>query len=206
MTKGTTTMTTDLTTEYSLTALTQILSALDGQKRNPCTKKAAIKAIHKKAEALGLAPDDVFDAAAALLGGQDAVEWLAEILDARDERAQEAETIEALQAEEEARAKQAEPEAEAPAEPAQEDEPEEFVDPEFAALKKTRKSRKNSKQARMIEMLKRPEGATVEQIGEEFGWQKHTVRGAISGALRKKLGLNITSGKIDGQLTYRIDD
>ena len=58
----------------------------------------------------------------------------------------------------------------------------------------------------MIEMLKRPEGATIEQIGEEFGWQKHTVRGAISGALRKKLGLNITSGKIDGQRTYRIED
>ena len=43
----------------------------------------------------------------------------------------------------------------------------------------------------MIELLKRPEGATVEQIAEVTGWQKHTIRGAISGALKKKLGLTI---------------
>ena len=73
-------MTTDLTTEYSLAELAQILSALDGQKRNPCTKKAAIKAINKKAEALGLDPDEVFNAAAALLGGQDPEEWRASLI------------------------------------------------------------------------------------------------------------------------------
>ena len=43
----------------------------------------------------------------------------------------------------------------------------------------------------MIELLKRPEGATVEQIAKATGWQKHTIRGAISGALKKKLGLNV---------------
>ena len=43
----------------------------------------------------------------------------------------------------------------------------------------------------MIEMLKRPEGATVEQIAAVTGWQHHTIRGAISGALKKKLGLTI---------------
>ena len=43
----------------------------------------------------------------------------------------------------------------------------------------------------MIEMLMRPEGATVEQIADITGWQKHTIRGAISGALKKKLGLTI---------------
>jgi len=40
-------------------------------------------------------------------------------------------------------------------------------------------------------MLRSPEGATVEQIAEVTGWQRHTIRGAISGALRKKLGLSI---------------
>ncbi len=49
--------------------------------------------------------------------------------------------------------------------------------------------RTGTKQAQMIEMLKRPEGATVEQIAEATGWQDHTIRGAISGALKKKLGL-----------------
>jgi Protein of unknown function (DUF3489) len=43
----------------------------------------------------------------------------------------------------------------------------------------------------MIEMLKRPEGATVEQIAEATGWQHHTIRGATSGALKKKLGLTV---------------
>ena len=45
----------------------------------------------------------------------------------------------------------------------------------------------------MIELLKRPEGATVEQIAEVTGWQKHTIRGAISGALKKKLGFTVTA-------------
>ena len=43
----------------------------------------------------------------------------------------------------------------------------------------------------MIELLKRPEGATVEQIAAATGWQQHTIRGAISGALKKKLGLTV---------------
>jgi Protein of unknown function (DUF3489) len=55
--------------------------------------------------------------------------------------------------------------------------------------------RAGTKQAQMIELLKRSEGATVEQIAEVTGWQKHTVRGAISGALKKKLGLNIEASR-----------
>jgi Protein of unknown function (DUF3489) len=51
--------------------------------------------------------------------------------------------------------------------------------------------RAGTKQARMIEMLKRPEGATVEQIAAATGWQHHTIRGAISGALKKKLDLTV---------------
>ncbi len=51
--------------------------------------------------------------------------------------------------------------------------------------------RSGTKQALVIDMLKRPEGATVDQIAAATGWQKHTVRGAISGTLKKKLGLTI---------------
>jgi hypothetical protein len=51
--------------------------------------------------------------------------------------------------------------------------------------------RAGTKQAKMIEMLKRPKGATVEQIAAATGWQHHTIRGAISGALKKKLGLTV---------------
>ena len=72
-------------------------------------------------------------------------------------------------------------------------------------------TREGSKQALVIEMLKRPEGATIEQISEVTGWQKHTIRGTFSGALKKKLGLSIVSEKIAGptgagQRLYRITD
>jgi hypothetical protein len=55
--------------------------------------------------------------------------------------------------------------------------------------------RVGTKQAQMIEMLKRPEGATVEQIAAATAWQHHTIRGAISGALKKKLGLTIEAAR-----------
>jgi hypothetical protein len=62
---------------------------------------------------------------------------------------------------------------------------------EDAPAARPRAARQGTKQAQMIELLKRPEGATVEQIAEATGWQHHTVRGAISGALKKRLGLTI---------------
>lgn len=55
--------------------------------------------------------------------------------------------------------------------------------------------RENSKQAGVIAMLQRPEGATIGEIGAAFGWQPHTVRGVLAGALKKKLGLDIVSDK-----------
>jgi Protein of unknown function (DUF3489) len=56
--------------------------------------------------------------------------------------------------------------------------------------------RAGTKQALMIELLKRPEGATVQQIAAATGWQHHTIRGAISGALKKKLKLNVEATRI----------
>jgi Protein of unknown function (DUF3489) len=61
--------------------------------------------------------------------------------------------------------------------------------PGKAAPARTPTPRAGTKQALMIEMLERPEGATVEQIAAATGWQHHTIRGAISGALKKKLRL-----------------
>ena len=74
-----------------------------------------------------------------------------------------------------------------------------------AAPAKTPRTRENSKQAQMIELLKRPDGATLNQLVEATGWQAHTVRGAMAGALKKKLSLNIVSEKNDGhERKYRI--
>ena len=68
-----------------------------------------------------------------------------------------------------------------------------------------RKTRADSKQAQLVEMLKRPQGASVEELGAQFGWQPHTVRGAIAGALKKKLGLTVMSEKVAGRgRVYRV--
>jgi hypothetical protein len=67
------------------------------------------------------------------------------------------------------------------------------------------RTRENSKQASIIEMLKRPEGATIAQIVALTGWQAHTVRGTFAGAFKKKLGLAIVSEKAKGEdRVYRI--
>ena len=67
------------------------------------------------------------------------------------------------------------------------------------------KTRENSKQAQVIALLKRLEGATITQICEATGWQAHTVRGAIAGSLKKKLGLTIVSVKDENaERVYRI--
>lgn len=71
--------------------------------------------------------------------------------------------------------------------------------------KATPSKREGTKQATLIELLRRPEGATLEQMVQATGWQQHTVRGCMAGALKKKLGLSIVSEKTDGQQrTYRI--
>ena len=66
-------------------------------------------------------------------------------------------------------------------------------------------ARRGTKQAILIEMLRRPKGATIEQMTAKTGWQAHSVRGAISGALKKKLGLSVTSERVgDRSRVYRI--
>ena len=66
-------------------------------------------------------------------------------------------------------------------------------------------SKPKTKLAQLEAMLRRPDGATVEQISKSLAWQMHSVRGAMSGALKKKQGLTITSEKTDnGRRVYRI--
>jgi hypothetical protein len=66
--------------------------------------------------------------------------------------------------------------------------------------------RAGSKQAQVIGLLQRPEGATIEEMASAMGWQRHTVRGLISGALKKKLGLDIVTQKTDRGRCYRIGE
>jgi hypothetical protein len=59
--------------------------------------------------------------------------------------------------------------------------------------------RTGTKQALLIDLLKRKNGATLIEAMEVTGWQAHSVRGAISGTLKKKLGLTVTSKVVEGR-------
>ena len=61
-----------------------------------------------------------------------------------------------------------------------------------------------TKQAKVIDALYRPEGATIAEIMEMTGWQEHSVRGFISGAVKRKMGLTVERITEDGRTTYRV--
>ncbi|WP_086466112.1 DUF3489 domain-containing protein [Oceanibaculum nanhaiense] len=66
--------------------------------------------------------------------------------------------------------------------------------------------RTGTKQAKLIEMLRAEGGATIDEIAAVLQWRPHTVRGALAGALKKKLGLTITSEKVEGRgRVYRLE-
>ena len=66
-------------------------------------------------------------------------------------------------------------------------------------------AREGSKKAKVLELLRRPEGATLADIQSVTGWQKHSVRGFISGTICKKMGLTVESLKRkDGARVYRV--
>lgn len=65
--------------------------------------------------------------------------------------------------------------------------------------------REFSKKAIVLDLLRRKDGATMAEIGAKTGWQNHSIRGFISGAIGKKMGLAVESTKNDaGERVYRI--
>ena len=70
---------------------------------------------------------------------------------------------------------------------------------------KAAESRQGSKVSAILELLKRPGGATAKELMKATGWQPHSVRGFLSGTLRKKMGLEVISAKsADGERTYSV--
>lgn len=271
-----------MTVEYtfSLAQLAQILSALENERRNPNTKRNAIRAIERKAAQIGLSAEDVFDAADGLLSGRlSAAEFRAALRDEGCEPASsvteapakpapiytayEPTTQKALPAPEEDPAQpvdvhiddlhaidhpvakanaQSWPSDERPATIKQqllaacqatahwlqaerdrpgETRPDDILRVLRAAITRAegqsrrprqahesrgqRQPRAGSKESQVIAMLRRPEGATLAQIGENTGWQTHTIRGFFAAALKKRHGLAVTSEKpAGGERTYRL--
>jgi hypothetical protein len=67
-------------------------------------------------------------------------------------------------------------------------------------------AKRPSKQGEVIAMLRRPEGATVDEVANAMGWQRHTVRGLFYGTLKKKLGLTRVSAQEERGRVYRITE
>ena len=66
-------------------------------------------------------------------------------------------------------------------------------------------ARDGSKAAKVLELLRRPDGATLKGLMKATGWQAHSVRGFLSGTVGKKMGLTVASSKgEDGERTYSV--
>lgn len=66
-------------------------------------------------------------------------------------------------------------------------------------------ARDGSKAAKVLDLLKRPEGASMKELQKVTGWQAHSVRGFLSGTIRKKLGFTVASAKMEGgERTYSL--
>ena len=72
------------------------------------------------------------------------------------------------------------------------------------ATGRTLSAEPKGKIAILLGLLRGGEGATIKTMMAATGWQAHSIRGAISGAIKKTLGLNVISEKTDAGRTYRI--
>jgi hypothetical protein len=71
--------------------------------------------------------------------------------------------------------------------------------------KKPATARPGSKTAKILGLLKRPNGATLKELMKATGWQSHSIRGFLSGAVGKKMGIPVESFQnADGDRGYRI--
>ena len=69
---------------------------------------------------------------------------------------------------------------------------------------KSKKVDPGSKQSRVIAMLQSPTGATIAAMMKATGWQQHSVRGFLTGVVRKRLKLKLASKKVDANRIYQI--
>lgn len=66
-------------------------------------------------------------------------------------------------------------------------------------------SKAPNKQAIIIALLRKPDGSKLAELMQATGWQAHSIRGFLSGTIKKKLGLNLISQKHDGVQHYKLN-
>lgn len=211
---------------YTKKQLATILSALDGRRRNPESKDAAMAAIIRRAEQLGMSERELFEAATGLLEGTMSDMEFRGFLDDED-FGPRAELLQKRRIQADICRSQpdvAKSDDKLPMLERFESEPPttvhavedvHLVEGEpcpsghiYRAPKPCRERqpraprqpghpREGSKEAMVIEMLRRREGATILDIAEATGWQHHTVRGFLAAALKKRHGLQVTSEKTE---------
>jgi hypothetical protein len=72
-------------------------------------------------------------------------------------------------------------------------------------VKRVAAARRGSKTAKVLALLKRPTGASLHELIKATGWQPHSVRGFLSGTLKKKMGLKLESSRREDQdRVYRL--
>ncbi|EAQ36475.1 hypothetical protein NB311A_21096 [Nitrobacter sp. Nb-311A] len=64
--------------------------------------------------------------------------------------------------------------------------------------------KRTNKQAKLLDLLRHPAGATIAALSDASGWQQHSVRGFLAGVVRKRLGLELVSSFEADQRTYRV--
>jgi len=66
-------------------------------------------------------------------------------------------------------------------------------------------AREGTKAAKILDLLKGPDGATAKELMKATGWQPHSIRGFLSGTVAKKMKLTVVSAKgEDGERTYSV--
>lgn len=192
---------------YSKRQLTLILSALAGAEKRPANANEARRGIAKRCVALSLGIEPVLDAAPSLLDGNEApASWV----DRLQAEAKAAPAIDDEVTFEDTGEDQDEEEAaeieivKTPIEPSHAGDTDEQAGTSLeAAPVAPRPPREGYKMAALAGLLRRPEGADMNQMVEATGWQKHTIRAALSRDMGRRFGLSSTSVKEDGRRIYR---
>jgi hypothetical protein len=72
------------------------------------------------------------------------------------------------------------------------------------AGKQITKAKPDKKSAQVLQLLRQTQGATINELSIATTWQPHSVRGFLSGTVKKRYGLKLTSEVIDGTRYYRV--